>query len=88
MGANAMALELISTMGSRNGVVHLRYGERQGDPTPFILTIHPEYVARKTSKALPIKSQDVTQYVAAHAADLKTLAEDQKARGYNMCVLE
>jgi len=43
--------ELIGSDGLFSGLRHLRYGTGHDDPTPFTLTLTPQYVAREVKKA-------------------------------------
>jgi hypothetical protein len=45
--------ELIGSDGLFSGLRYLRYGTGQDDPTPFTLTLTPQYVAREVKKKPP-----------------------------------
>src|SRR5262249_51392192 len=46
--------ELIGSDRPFCGLRHLRYGTGHDDPTPFTLTLTPQYVAREVKKAPPV----------------------------------
>ncbi len=72
----------LETQGQRNGNVHIYFGERMGDPQPFILIVTPSYVAQKTSKTLPINIVEVQTYVSRNIAELRATALRHRTAGY------
>ena len=80
--------ELIASDGLFSGVRHLRYGAGHDDPTPFILTLTPQYVAREVKKALPVSYLKVQRYAERNADKLKAKAKFERERGYNTHTLE
>jgi hypothetical protein len=51
----------------RTTFVDVLYGEKLGDPRPFILTVSSLYVSRKTSQSLPINITQIQEYATQHA---------------------
>ena len=80
--------ELIGSDGLFSGLRHLRYGTGQDDPTPFILTLTPQYVAREIKKTLPVSYLRVQRYAKRNADKLKAKAKFEKERGCNTHTLE
>jgi len=80
--------ELIGSDGLFSGLRHLRYGTGQDDPTPFILTLTPQYVAREIKKALPVSYLRVQRYAERNAAKLKAIAKYEREHGSNTHTLE
>jgi len=52
---------------TRSAYVDVLYGEKVGDPKPFILTVSPQYVSRKTAQALPLNTSQIRDYVTKNA---------------------
>jgi hypothetical protein len=68
--------------------VDVLYGEKIGDPKPFILTVSPRYVSRKIYETLPINIKKVEDYVTKHADTvLKEIAISRRDAGYTAHVL-
>jgi len=80
--------ELIGSDGLFSGLRHLRYGTGQDDPTPFTLTLTPQYVAREIKKALPVSYLKVQRYAERNADNLKAEAKFERERGFNTRTLE
>jgi hypothetical protein len=63
--------------------VDVLYGERVGDPRPFVLTVSPRYVSRKTSQALPLNINQIQDYAAKNADTvLRDIAITRRDAGY------
>jgi hypothetical protein len=72
----------------RTSFVDVLYGEKLGDPTPFILTVSPQYVARKTCQALPLNVTQILDYASKHAdTALRAIAISRRDAGYTAHVL-
>jgi hypothetical protein len=72
----------------RSTFVDVLYGERVGDPRPFILTVSPRYVSRKTSQSLPLNINQVQDYTAKYADTvLREIAISRRDAGYTTHVL-
>ena len=69
------AFELISSDGLFNGLRHLRYGTGHDDPTPFILTLTGQYVAREIRKTPPVSYLKIQRYAERNADKLKAIAK-------------
>ena len=54
-------------MRKRTTFIDVLYGEKVGDPRPFILTVSSRYVSRKISKSLPLNISQIEDYAAKHA---------------------
>ena len=80
--------ELIGSDGLFSGLRHLRYGTGHDDPTPFTLTLTPQYVAREIQKKLPVSYLKVQRYAERNAVKLKAKAKFEKERGLNTHTLE
>jgi hypothetical protein len=63
------ALKPFIPIGTRKraAFVDVLYGEKVGDPRPFVLTVSPQYVSRKMTRPLPINTSQIQEYVTAHA---------------------
>ena len=79
--------QLIGSDGLFSGLRHLRYGTGH-DPTPFTLTLTPQYVAREIKKALPISFLRVQRYAERNADKLKAIAKLERERGFNTHTLK
>ena len=66
----------------------LRYGSGHDDPTPFTLTLTPEYVAREIQKKLPVSYLKVQRYAERNADKLKAKAKLERERGLNTHTLK
>ena len=67
----------------RTTFVDVLYGERVGDPRPFVLTVSPRYVSRKTSKALPLNINQIQDYATKNADTvLRDIAISRRDAGY------
>ena len=80
--------ELIGSDGLFSGLRHLRYGTGHDDPTPFTLTLTPQYVAREMKKKPPVSYLKVQRYAERNADKLKAKAKFEKERGFNTHTLE
>jgi len=80
--------ELIGSDGLFSGLRHLRYGKGHDDPTPFTLTLTPQYVAREIRKTLPVSYLKVQRYAQRNADKLKAIAKFEKERGVNAHTLQ
>jgi hypothetical protein len=80
--------ELIGSDGLFSGLRHLRFGTGHNDPTPFTLTLTPQYVAREIQKKLPVSYLKVQRYAERNADKLKAKARLEKERGFNTHTLE
>jgi len=80
--------ELIGSDGLFSGLRHLRYGTGQDDPTPFTLTLTPQYVAREIQKKLPVSYLKVQRYAERNADKLKAKAKLERERGVNAHTLQ
>ena len=80
-------LQLISICGKPepSALFRLSYGTEPNDPTPFILTLTPQYVARAIGKTAPT---DIQNYAEQNADKLKAIATVEKARGFTTHTLE
>jgi hypothetical protein len=82
-------LFLIGMSDRGDATFDLVYGQVAADPSPFVLTITREYVARKTSQALPTVSRlDVTDYINKNVNELAQIAASCKAGGRGNEVLK
>jgi hypothetical protein len=74
----------------KNGSIRpgTRYGTGQDDPTPFTLTLTPQYVAREIKKALPVSFLRVQRYAERNADKLKAIAKIERERGSSTHTLE
>jgi len=66
-----------------SGLMRLYFGKSRDDPIPFILTVMPQYVARKTQKTLPLAIQDLQNYCTDKREELRLIAFDFRRRGFN-----
>ena len=73
--------ELIGSDGLFSGLRHLRYSAGQDDPTPFTLTLTPQYVAREVKKAIPVSYLRVQRYAERNADKLKAIASRKESVG-------
>ena len=80
--------ELIGSDGLFSGLRHLRYGTGHNDPTPFTLTLTPQYVAREMKKKPPVSYLRVQRYAERNADKLKAIAKLERERGLNTHTLE
>ena len=81
--------ELIKKEHVPGGLVRMSYGSSKDDPLPFILTLTPEWVARKTDKHIAtIVQGDMDDYVVKNGRDLRLTAVAVKATGLTTAVLE
>ena len=80
--------ELIGSDGLFSGLRHLRYGTGHDDPTPFTLTLTPQYVAREIRKTLPVSYLKIQRYAERNADKLKAIAKSEKGRGVNAHTLQ
>jgi hypothetical protein len=72
----------------RTTFVDVLYGERLGDPRPFILTVSSLYVSRKTSQSLPINITQIQEYATQHADTvLREIALSRRDAGRTAHVL-
>jgi hypothetical protein len=71
----------------RGSMIDLRYGEVDGDPEPFILTVTAQFVAQEIDKTLPISGPDLQAYLLTHVSKLQATAENCRARGMTSEVL-
>ena len=83
-----LAFELLSSDGLFSGLRHLRYGTGHDDPTPFTLTLTPQYVAREVKKKLPVSYLKVQRYAERNADKLKAIAKSARERGGNAHTLQ
>ena len=68
---------------TRSTFVDVLYGEKVGDPKPFILTVSPQYVSRKTAQALPINTSTIRDYATKNAnASLLNIANALRDAGH------
>jgi hypothetical protein len=82
-------LFLIGMSDRGDATFDLVYGQVAADPSPFVLTITREYVARKTSQALlAVTRLDVTDYINRNVAGLMQIAASCKAGGRRSEVLK
>ena len=58
------------------------------DPTPFTLTLTPQYVAREVKKKPPVSYLRVQRYAERNADKLKAIAKLERERGLNTHTLE
>jgi hypothetical protein len=80
--------QLIGSDGLFSGLRHLRYGTGQDDPTPFTLTLTPQYLARAIQKTPPVSYLKVQRYAERNADKLKAKAKFEKERRFNTDTLE
>ena len=72
----------------RTTFVDVLYGERVGDPKPFILTVSSRYVSRKIYQALPLNITQIEDYATKHAdTALREIAISRRDAGYMTHVL-
>jgi hypothetical protein len=65
----------------------LRFGKTVADRLPFILTVAPSYVARKTQqRTIPIV--ELRNYCKDHVEELRKIAFSAKQSGRSTLVLE
>jgi hypothetical protein len=80
---------LIGMSERGDAAFELIYGQAPADPSPFVLTITREYVAHRTSQALPTVSRlDVTDYINRNVNELRQIAVTSKASGRGSEVLK
>ena len=80
--------QLIGSDGLFSGLLRLRYGTGQDDPTPFTLTLTPQYVAREVKKKPPVSYLRVQRYAERNADKLKAIAKLERERGFNTHTLK
>ena len=80
--------ELIGSDGLFSGLRHLRYGTGHDDPTPFTLTLTPQYVARELRKSPPVSYLKIQRYAKRNADKLMAIAKFEKERGVNAHTLQ
>jgi hypothetical protein len=67
----------------RTTFVDVLYGERVGDPRPFVLTVSPRYVSRKTAQSLPLNMHQIQDYTTKYADTvLRYIAISRRDAGY------
>lgn len=72
----------------RTTFVDVFYGEKVGDPKPFILTVSSRYVSRKIYQSLPLNIAQIEDYTAKHADTvLREIAISRRDAGYTTHVL-
>ena len=72
----------------RTTFVDVHYGEKVGDPRPFILTVSSQYVSRKTSQSLPINITQIQDYATQHAdTALREIALSRREAGCTAHIL-
>jgi hypothetical protein len=72
----------------RTTFVDVLYGEKVGDPKPFVLTLSPRYVSRKIYEALPLNVTKLEEYAARNAGTvLREIAISRRDAGYTAHVL-
>jgi hypothetical protein len=72
----------------RTTFIDVLYGEKVGDPRPFVLTVSPRYVSRKIYQALPLNIKQIEDYATKHADTvLKEIAISRRDSGYTAHVL-
>lgn len=72
----------------RTTFVDVLYGEKVGDPRPFVLTLSPRYVSRKIYEALPLNISKVEEYATRNADTvLREIAISRRDAGYTAHVL-
>jgi hypothetical protein len=72
----------------RTTFVDVLYGEKVGDPRPFILTVSSPYVSRRTSQSLPINITQIQEYATQHADTLlREIALSRRNAGCTAYVL-
>jgi hypothetical protein len=75
-------------MRKRTTFVDVLYGEKVGDPRPFVLTVSPRYVSRKTSQSLPLNIKQIHDYAAKYGDTiLREIALSRREAGYTAHVL-
>jgi hypothetical protein len=80
--------ELIGSDGLFSGLRHLRYGTGHDDPTPFTLTLTPQYAARELRKTLPVSYLKIQRYAKRNGDKLMAIAKFEKERGVNAHTLQ
>ena len=80
--------ELIGSDGQFSGLRHLRYGAGHDDPTPFTLTLTPQYVAREIRQTLPVSYLKIQRYAKRNGDKLMAIAKFEKERGVNAHTLQ
>jgi|GEM_PF-5891435 hypothetical protein len=79
--------KLIGTpRGDLGGNLRLRYGSGPDDPTPFILTLTPQYVARAIGK--PPTYAEIQKYAERNTDKLAAIAVFERGRGFTTHTLE
>jgi hypothetical protein len=67
----------------RTTFVDVLYGEKVGDPRPFILTVSSRYVSRKIYQALPLNIREIEDYAVKHADTvLREIAISRRDAGF------
>ena len=79
----------IETRGDeKTGHMYLSFGKPRDDLMPFVLTVTPSYVARKTQKTLPLNIIEVQNYCSDNRDALRKVAFNCKQRGKNAELLQ
>ena len=73
--------ELIGDQGDTSGHLRLAYGSGPDDPTPFVITLTRQYVARALGKMAPISFNEIERYADDNAGDLRAMALLEKGTG-------
>jgi hypothetical protein len=72
----------------RTTFVDVLYGEKVGDPKPFVLTVSPRYVSRKICETLPLNIKKIEDYATKNAETaLRDIALSRRDAGYTAHVL-
>jgi len=85
---NEPFVQIGEPQGVLGGMLRIRYGAGPTDPLPFVLTLPPQYVARKTGKTPPIGYAEMSKYAQESAEQLKATASFERGRGFTTHTLE
>ena len=80
--------ELLDTAGDISGKLRLIYGSGPADPTPFVLTLTAQYVARALGTTPPVSFHEIEKYADDNAGDLREMAFQEKDTGRLSLTLE
>ena len=73
--------ELLDTAGDIGGKLRLFYGSGPTDPTPFVLALTPQYVARALGKTPPVTFHEIEKYADDNAGNLREMVFREKETG-------
>jgi hypothetical protein len=79
---------LIAAKGQHNGIFRIWYGATDNDPSAFVLTLTPQYVAQALQKTRPVTLEEIEEYVHENRVRLKAIARNASMCGRKAKVLE